>query len=168
MSSLIPARPAARRRLWSGAALVAAACLPAAMPVEFGSFGSPWPLVLIWPALGWAALGPMALSAVLLFALGVWLDVLSGAPLGSWAFVVLVAHASALLQRRGLTVMPVFAGNGLGACAGVALVACLAALGLNLATGSASGWMALILPCIGAVALHPFVARWFEFEDETA
>jgi hypothetical protein len=146
VSSLIPARPTARRKLWWGAVIVMIASLPSAAPFNVGPFGTPWPLALIWAALGWASLGPMVVSGVLLFALGLWLDALTGAPLGSWAFVALVAHGSALLQRRGLTLVPLFVGHGIGACAGVALAAAAAALVLNFARGSDLGWLALILP----------------------
>ncbi|MCU0881906.1 MAG: hypothetical protein MUF14_04470, partial [Hyphomonadaceae bacterium] len=77
--------------------IVVCASLLNLVPVSLGMFGAPWPLALIWAACGWLSLGPNAGVAALLFGLGLFLDWISAAPLGAWAFCGLITHAAGLL-----------------------------------------------------------------------
>jgi rod shape-determining protein MreD len=162
---ILPGRLATRQRLFVGALLVMAVSLFNLIALELGPFGSPWPIALLWPICGWVGLGPNVTTAGLLFGLGLWVDVLTGAPLGSWAFIALLTLGVLLLLVR-------FVGfGGLGPAASAIVTGVIMAITMILfGVWRGAGFYVLgsLLPLLTAVAAYPFVRKLFELsEDET-
>jgi hypothetical protein len=161
----MPGRLATRQRLFVGAMLVVAASLLNLIAVEFGPLGSPWPIALLWAACGWAGLGPNVTTAGLLFVLGVWVDVLTGAPLGTWALVTLSTHGITILLAR-------FQGTGnlgyVGNASVSGFVMILISVVINFWRYGHFYLLGFILPVGCAIAIYHLVGRFFELsEDET-
>jgi hypothetical protein len=162
---ILPGRIVTRQRLLVGVLIVAGASLFNLIALEIGPFGSPWPLALLWVVCGWSGLGPNVTTATLLFALGLWVDVLTGSPLGTWAAIVLISHAISLAMTR-------FLGTGSLGRMGSAILTGAVMLLVMLVVGF---WrdrsfyvLGAVLPLIGAIGLYPFVGDLFELsEDET-
>jgi hypothetical protein len=133
------------------------------LPVSLGVFGAPWPVALLWAAVGWLSVGPNVVAPIGLLVLGLAVDLISGAPLGAWAFCGLITHAVGLLQYRFLVRLPP---NGPAQIliSGATMVA--AALFVNLLLGQAIGTIAMIVPVITAILLYGWVMRWFVFERQ--
>lgn len=127
-------------------------------------FGAPWPLALIWAACGWLSLGPNAGVAALLFGLGLFLDWISAAPLGAWAFCGLITHAAGLLQHRFLGRLEPD-GPGQALFSGLTMI--VAGLFVSLLLGQPMAVLAMIVPVITGTLLYGLVARWFVFERQT-
>jgi hypothetical protein len=159
----LPNRANDRRRLYAGAALVALTGLANLIPISFGVLGSPWPLGLVWAACGWLSLGPNAVVVILLLGLGLLLDLVTGSPLGAWAFCGLATYALGLAQRRWLTRLDV---EGLPQIAASCFYMTLACLFVGLILGSIWAVFGLILPLAGAVFLYALIAPMFVFEDQ--
>jgi hypothetical protein len=94
---ILPGRLATRQRLFVGAMLIIGVSFLELIPVELGPFGSPWPIALLWPVCGWSGLGPNVTTAGLLFLLGLWVDMLTGAQFGTWSLIALSSHALVLV-----------------------------------------------------------------------
>lgn len=163
MIGILPGRLATRQRLIAGAALVAGTSLLNLIAFELGPFGSPWPIALLWAVCGWAGLGPNVATSCLLFVLGLWVDALTGAQLGSWAFVALISHGLLLVFAR-------FLGTGNLGRVGSSVVSGVIMLFVMVALGF---WrhgslyiLGLLLPLIIAVALYRFVGGVFELSED--
>jgi rod shape-determining protein MreD len=165
VSQFLPARPEARRRLAWSTGLVAALSLLNLVPVSFGMLGSPWPLVLLWPICGWTSLGPSLVAAFLLFCLGLWVDVITGGPLGMWALVALGAHGLLLLLGRLMNIAGLDAPVKMALTTGLTIVMCVL---VGLLESQPIGVAAMIVPCLGASLTYRFVRHWFEFEEDEA
>ena len=59
-----------------------------------------WPYAGIWAAIGWASSRLSIKSSFLLVVLGIFVDLLSDAPLGCWAAIHLIAYFSASIFRK--------------------------------------------------------------------
>jgi rod shape-determining protein MreD len=55
-----------------------------------------WPLI---PAFAWAVVRPSILPPILLFGMGVFIDLWTGGPLGLWAVALLAAYGSVFVTR---------------------------------------------------------------------
>ena len=165
MSTLLPGRPSTRSRLFSGLAIVAGTSLLNLVSLNLGPFGSIWPASLIWAACGWANQGPNALIGLLLFLLGLWLDLLTGGPLGAWAVVALIAHGLTMLTARFSTMM---ATTPLGSAAITGFFFLLAALILSISSGKGFNVLAILVPIISAVVTYPWLAPWFDLSEDEA
>jgi hypothetical protein len=165
LSLFWPTRPAARRRLFTGAAIVAASGLLTLMPIDLGAFGNPAPLTILWAACGWTSLGPSPAAGVLLLLLGLWLDMLTGGPPGGWALVALCAHAGLLVQSRWMALQPP---GPVWACAIVALMALAIAIVINLVRGSPAGALAMLAPSALAVVGYAWAHPLFTFDEDEA
>lgn len=135
------------------------------MPVRVAGFGLPEPVLALGLAFAWALIRPSALAPVVLLSLGLFLDLLWGAPMGLWPLSLLLTYAAVAFAR------PLMAGQGY-----VAKWAWyVAAVGVGL--GSAYLFTTLdarVRPHIWAVLsqalltalLYPLVARLIDqFED---
>ncbi|MCA3693790.1 hypothetical protein [Aquidulcibacter sp.] len=165
MSTLLPGRPSTRSRLFSGLAIVAGTSLLNLVSLNLGPFGSIWPASLIWAACGWANQGPNALISVLLFLLGLWLDLLTGGPLGAWAVVALLAHGLTILTARLSVAM---ASTPLGSAAITGFFFLLAAFILSISSGKGFNVLAILVPIISAVITYPWLAPWFDLSEDEA
>ena len=165
MIGILPGRLATRQRLFTGAILVAGISLLNLIPLEFGPFGSPWPIALLWAACGWAGLGPNLTAAGLLFILGLWIDALSGTPLGLWSSVALLTTAVTigLSQYLGLGSLGRLGNAGVS---GIAMLVIMVIA--NLWRGAHFYLLGAVLPIVTAIIAYQFVGRLFELsEDET-
>jgi rod shape-determining protein MreD len=66
---------------------------------RFFTFSLPevvWPLI---PAFAWAVVRPAILPPILLFGMGVFVDLWTGGPMGLWPVALLAAYASVFLTR---------------------------------------------------------------------
>lgn len=165
MSTLLPGRPSTRSRLFSGLAIVAGTSLLNLVSLTVGPFGSIWPASLIWAACGWANQGPNAVIALLLFGLGLWVDLLTGGPLGAWAVVALIAHTLTILTARFSVAM---ASTPMGAAAITGLFFLVAAFVLSISSGKGFNVLSILVPIISAVVTYPLVAAWFDLSKDEA
>ena len=165
MSTLLPGRPSTRSRLFSGLAIVAGTSLLNLVSLTLGPFGSIWPASLIWAACGWANQGPNAVIALMLFGLGLWVDLLTGGPLGAWAVVALIAHTLTILTARFSVAM---ASTPMGAAALTGLFFLVAAFVLSISSGKGFNVLSILVPTISAVVIYPWVAAWFDLSKDEA
>jgi hypothetical protein len=162
---ILPGRQATRQRLLVGGLIVAGISVLNLIALEVGPFGSPWPVALLWAACGWAGLGPNVTTAGLLFLLGIWVDALTGAPLGTWAAIALLTHAILIVMIRFLGI-----GNlgRIGNASVAALVMFLCMLGVGVWQSGSFYFLGAVLPIVSAVILYQLVGQFFELsEDET-
>jgi hypothetical protein len=165
VSTLLPGRPSTRSRLFSGLAIVAGTSLLNLVSLTLGPFGSIWPASLIWAACGWANQGPNAVIALMLFGLGLWVDLLTGGPLGAWAVVALIAHTLTILTARFSVAM---ASTPMGAAAITGLFFLVAAFVLSISSGKGFNVLSILVPTISAVVIYPWVAAWFDLSKDEA
>jgi hypothetical protein len=155
-----------RRRFLLGALLVAAVSLLQLIQLGFGGFsGSFWPLAYLWAICGWSGLGPRVTSAVAIFALGVWLDSLTGAPLGTWPLIGLASHGLTLLSDNFLVTLDL---GPLGACALTACFMLVMMMLWGLLRDHQWHILSMLPATIGAVALYPLFAPLFEMAEDEA
>lgn len=148
-----------------GAFLVVAVSILNLIALEIGPLGSPWPIALLWPICGWAGLGPNVTTASLLFGLGLWVDILTGAPLGTWAFIALVSHGVILTLARFVGTRSLGRLSN-GVIASIAMAITMILFGLWRDTGFYV--VGSILPLVTAVIFYHFFGKVFELaEDET-
>jgi rod shape-determining protein MreD len=90
---------------WIGAPTVM--CLSAsvlfAMPVRLWGFQLPEPIFPMVPAFAWAVIRPSMLAPFMLLAMGLFLDLLWGGPMGLWGVSILSAYAIVLFSRNMLS-----------------------------------------------------------------
>lgn len=94
------ARPLAPWR-WIGVPLVQCLILTVLFSLPFRAFGVslPEPIFPMVPAFAWAVIRPSMLAPVGVLIMGLFLDVLWGAPLGLWALSLLLVYGAALVGR---------------------------------------------------------------------
>jgi hypothetical protein len=163
---ILPGRLATRQRLMIGALIVVIVSILNLVTLDAGPiFGSPWPIALVWAVCGWSKLGANLATASLIFALGCWVDLLTGSVLGTWACAGLITMAltlgaSTYLGLNGLS--PVMSCT----VSGFFLLIVLAILGLL--QNQQSYFFGNILSIMTAIGLYPLISKFFELsEDET-
>jgi rod shape-determining protein MreD len=147
------------------ALLCALASLLFAAPFSLFGLRLPEPVFALAPAFAWPIIRPSLLPPLALLGLGLFLDLLWGAPLGVWPASLLAAYAPVLLGRAFLsgqgvwTLLAWYVGGCAAALlAGWLLVALKAGAPPNLI---ALGWQFLV-----TVALFPFAFRLVQrYED---
>lgn len=94
------ARPLAPWR-WIGVPLVQCLILSVLFSLPFRPFGLslPEPIFPMVPAFAWAVIRPSMLAPVGVLAMGLFLDILWGAPMGLWALSLLLVYGAALVGR---------------------------------------------------------------------
>lgn len=153
-------------RFFWGALLVAAVSLLQLVPLNMGGFlGSFWPLAYLWAICGWSGLGLRVTSALAIFALGVWLDSLTGAPLGTWPFIGLASYGLTLLSDNFLVTFDL---GPLGACTLTAAFMLVMMLLWSLLRDHHLHILSMLPAIIGAVALYPLFAPLFELAEDEA
>lgn len=165
MIGIWPGRLATRQRLIAGAMLVFGVSLLNLIALEVGPFGSPWPIAILWAACGWAGLGPNVTTAGLLFLMGLWVDVLTGAQLGTWPLVTLLTHGIVMLLARFFWART--SGHvGNASIAGFVMI--FISVVISLWRGANFYVLGAILPVVSAIVLYHFVGPLFQLsEDET-
>jgi rod shape-determining protein MreD len=152
---------------WLGLPVVGAVVptLLLATPLRVFGLQLPEPVFPMVLAFAWAVIRPSMLAPFVLLALGLFLDLFWGGPVGLWALALLAAYSLVLGVRRTLT--------GRGA---VVLwiwygAACVLAFGVGtlitaLKTGSLPSPFALFWQFLITLLLYPFAHRLIErFED---
>lgn len=76
-----------------------AATILFAVPVRLFGLRLPEPIWPLVPAFAWAVVRPSILPPILLFGMGLFVDLLSGGPMGLWPIALLVAYGSVFLTR---------------------------------------------------------------------
>jgi rod shape-determining protein MreD len=157
--ALRPMSPA----LWIGAPMVASmvASLVLAVPLRVAGFQAPEPVFALVPAFSWALARPSITPPFALVALGLFLDLLWGGPLGYWPLCLLAAYTLIFSARR------ILSGQEFLALWGAYALACAAAeiSGLALAvlhSGRAPGLAGAGLQFVATAALFPFAWRLIE------
>ena len=86
---------------WIGwpAVFCLAATLMLATPLRVFGLRLPEPVFPMIPAFAWAVIRPSILGPFVLLAVGAFLDLLWGAPLGLWGLCLLLAYGGALVSR---------------------------------------------------------------------
>ena len=100
-----------------------------ATPVRLFGLGPPEPVFPLVLAFAWAVIRPSILGPFALLALGLFLDLWWGAPVGLWPMALLTAYAITLGVRR------VLSGLGWWSLAGWYALALAAATGLAMGVG---------------------------------
>lgn len=147
------------------ALMCAAASLVLAVPVEVFGLQPPEPVFAMAPAFAWAGLRPSILPPFVLVGLGLFLDVLWGAPLGFWPLCLLVTYGVAF------TVRPILSGQGFWALAAwygvTSAMGFAAGLLLTVAvSGQVPNLLGLALQWGVTVALFPLARRLIAHFEE--
>ncbi|MEO8926448.1 MAG: hypothetical protein ABI306_04720 [Caulobacteraceae bacterium] len=153
--------------LWLGApmALCAAASLICALPLKIYGLRPPEPLFALIPAFAWGMIRPSILPPFALLALGIFLDLLWGAPLGLWPLALMAAYAPVLLARTFLSA------QGIWSLWAWYAAACAAALAtgvffMTLRAGVVPNLVGVAWQFLVTAALFPFANRLIErYED---
>jgi len=145
---------------WLGLPVLACAVasLILAVPLRAWGLRLPEPVFALAPAFAWAVIRPSVLPPFVLVALGLFLDVLWGAPTGFWAVCLLAGYAPVLFLRS------ILAGQSFGvmwawyaaACAFAFLVGVYA---ISLDAGSTPSMIAVGWQFLVTAALYP-IAHW--------
>ncbi len=125
----------------------------------------PEPVLAMAPAFAWAVIRPSLLAPLVLLALGLFLDLLWGTPLGLWAMSLLIGYGVILWSRSMLTGQ---SGAVLWIWYG-AMTVLVIATGYALTMlngGSAPNLWAVLWQFLPTVLLYPFAHRLIDrFED---
>jgi rod shape-determining protein MreD len=102
--SLSSARPLDPWR-WLGVPLLMAlaATILFAAPIRIFGLPLPEPVFALVPTFAWAVIRPAVLAPFLVLAMGLFLDLFWGGPLGLWGLSLLIAYGVALFSRSMMT-----------------------------------------------------------------
>ncbi len=150
----------AESRFWLSAVLVAVYLCAQLSPLALLLDPGLWPLGPLWAAYGWSRGGPSVRSAVVLFALGLLQDVISGGPLGLWPFAYVGAYAAALAVPAGLSENAALARTVAGALAIIACAA-LAIVGASFSLGAAPPVGVFFFSLAVTAVIMPFAGLLF-------
>jgi len=152
---------------WLGVPMlqVMAATLLFAIPLRLWGWALPEPLFALPAAFAWAVIRPSMLGPVAVMALGLFLDLLWGSPVGFWAVCLLIAYGATLAGRsmlaaQGRAVMWIWYG---------AVTALALGCGYLFTVVDVKGSpdpLAMAWQYLATVVLYPFADRLIErFED---
>ena len=148
---------------WLGApiAVCAAASLIFALPLQVFGLRPPEPVFALAPAFAWGTIRPSILPPFALLVLGLYLDVLWGAPPGLWPVALLAAYGPVFLARAFLSAQGFWS---LWAWYALACVAALAtaALLMTFVSGVVPDLIGLAWQLLATMALFPFANRLIE------
>jgi rod shape-determining protein MreD len=152
---------------WLGAPFVVCviATVLLATPIRVFGLPAPEPVFAMVPAFAWAVIRPSILAPLLLLALGLFLDLFWGGPVGLWVLALAAAYGLVLAVRPSLT------GRGAAMLWIWYGAACLAAFGVGVLvvlfrTGSVPGALPLFWQYLITLLLYPFAHRLIDrFED---
>jgi lipid-A-disaccharide synthase-like uncharacterized protein len=103
--------------------------------------------------------------SLLLFCLGLWLDILTGGPFGVWALIGLVGYGLTIVSAR-FNVALASTMRGRATITGIFFF--LAALVFGIMQGSGINLFAIFLPLLTAIGVYPYVAQWFDLSEDEA
>jgi rod shape-determining protein MreD len=153
--------------VWLGAPMLlcAAASVVFALPVRIFGLALPEPVFALVPAFAWAVIRPSILPPFALVALGLFLDLLWGAPLGLWPICLLCAYAPVLIIRPALSGQDAWVMWALYAA--VSAFALLAGVGVIAADDEGAPAIAgVVWQWLASVALFPLAHRLIlRYED---
>lgn len=135
------------------------------VPLRIAGLRLPEPVFAVGLAFAWALVRPSLLAPFALLALGLWLDLFWGTPMGFWALCLLLAYAAVLGTR------PLISGQGYAATwawyVGTVAVAMGAAYLFTMLDARARPNLWAVLSQFMVTALlYPLVGRLIEqFED---
>jgi rod shape-determining protein MreD len=149
--------------------LPALACMAAtvlfAMPLSVFGLHLPEPVFGMIPAFAWGVIRPSILAPFALLAVGLFMDLFWGAPLGLWALSLLVAYGGVLATRNmmnGQSRPMIWAWFAVMTLAAMATGYCVSILD----SGMAPSLTAVFWQLLPTVLLYPFASRLTErFED---
>ena len=164
--SLSGARPLAPW-LWLGLPMFQALALTLlfAVPLRVFSLQLPEPVFPMVLAFAWAVIRPSVLAPFAILAMGLFLDLFWGAPLGLWALSLLVSYGVVLSARSILAGQsaPIMWGWYVTACA-VAMLA--GVLFTRLQAHASPSLVAVAWQLLATAVLYPFAHRLIDkFED---
>jgi rod shape-determining protein MreD len=152
---------------WIGVPLLAAvvATVVLATPLRVFGLQLPEPVFPLVLAYAWAVIRPSMLAPFVLFAVGLFLDLFWGGPVGLWILSLLTAYGLVLIIRlslsgRGWVVLCMWYGVACAFAFGVGVVVTL------IQTGSTPNPLAVFWQFLVTLLLYPFAHRLIErFED---
>jgi rod shape-determining protein MreD len=151
--------------LLAPAAGAIAATVLLGVPLRVGGAGLPEPVLPVGLAFAWAAIRPSVLGPVLLFLLGLFLDLFWGGRLGAWGAALICAYGLALSGRS------LMAGQGavvMGAwyAASCVLALCVVYLLATIGAHEEPNAFAVLWQLLWTIALFPAV-YWlvYQFQD---
>ncbi len=142
-----------------------AATMLLATPLRVFGLRLPEPVFPLVLAFAWAVIRPSMLAPFALLALGLFLDLWWGGPIGLWALALLAAYAATLIVRRVLSGLDWW---GLGAWYALSVGVAMGAgfLMTMIDTAAAPSLLAVFWQFLASLALFPFANRLIErFED---
>ena len=145
--------------------LCLSASIVLAMPIRVFGLQLPEPVFPLAPAFAWAIIRPSVLAPFVLMAMGLFLDLLWGGPIGLWPVSILVGYAIVLFCRSMLT------GQSRTVLIGWYVFMVLVCMGTGyLATmfdaQAAPSFLATLGQAVPTLLLYPFADRLIErFED---
>ncbi|HWA60323.1 MAG TPA: hypothetical protein VG939_03065 [Caulobacteraceae bacterium] len=136
-----------------------------AAPVRVFGLRLPEPVWAMVPAFAWAMIRPSILPPFVLMLVGLFMDVVWGAPSGLWPACLLAAYAPVLFLRS------ILSGQGFAVMWGLYALSCAVAFGagvyfMTLDSGSVPDLIAVAWQFLVTAALYPFAHRLIErYED---
>jgi len=152
---------------WLGVPMLQALIATVLFGIPLRVFGLqlPEPIFPMVLAFAWAVIRPSILAPFGVLAMGLFLDIFWGGPLGLWAICLLIAYGGALSARSimaGQSRLILWAWYGL--CTATAMVA--AYLFVMLDSKSTAGAVPVAWQFLATIVLYPFAQRLIDlFED---
>jgi rod shape-determining protein MreD len=134
-------------------------------PLRFWGLPLPEPVFAMVPAFAWAVIRPSMIAPFALLALGLFMDLLWGSPLGLWALSLLVAYGAVLSGRNMLVGQsrPMMWAWFAAACAVAELAGFLFT---RLDARASPSLIGLFWQFLATILLYPFAHRLIDrFED---
>ena len=145
--------------------LCAVASLVFALPLRIAGLQLPEPVFALVPAFAWAAIRPSILPPFALLALGVFLDLLWGAPLGLWPLSLMAAYGFTFSMRPSLSGQSFIAlWAWYAAACTVAFVTGMVLT--SILTGAVPSLIGVALQWLVSAALFPLANRLMERQTE--
>ena len=147
------------------ALLAIAATVVLATPVELFGLTLPEPIIPMVLAFAWPLIRPSAIAPIVLFGLGLFLDLFWGGPLGLWAISLISVYGAVLVGRNLLVGQETHLLFG-WYCVASLMAFLLAYLIVTLDVGNAPSLLALFWQIVPTLLLFP-LAVWLvqRFDD---
>jgi rod shape-determining protein MreD len=152
---------------WLGAPFIA--CVLATwlftVPIRIAGLQLPEPIFALVPAFAWPMIRPSILAPFLLLALGLFMDLVWGGPLGLWPLALLMVYGLVLFAR------PIMTGQSWPMMWAWFAFCCFVAMAVGYAisildSGMAPSLLATFWQLLPTCVLYPFAHRLIErFED---
>ncbi len=143
--------------VWLGAPMMisAAAVMVFAVPLSVFGLRPPEPVFPMACVYAWAIIRPSALAPFAVLALGLFIDLYWGGPLGLWVIALLAAYGL-VLSVRGILANEGFVSLWVGYGVATALAMAMGALIILMKTGAVPDLLAIFWQFAATAALYPF------------